>query len=60
MKLEIGKEYEVQNRFAVLEEIQGTGQFATAVLRDRWDNRFECDIGYVQEKQPVKKASKKK
>lgn len=59
MKLEIGKEYEVQGRFAVLEEIQGYGQFSTAVLLDRWDNRFECDISYVHEKQPVKKASKK-
>lgn len=46
MKLEIGKEYWVQQKFAVLEAIEGT----TAVCRDRWDSRFECDISYVQEK----------
>lgn len=45
-KLQVGKEYWVQQKFAVLEFISGN----TAVLRDRWDNQFECDISYIQEK----------
>lgn len=49
-KLTLGKEYWVQGRNAVLIEIQGTGQFADAVCRDRFDRTFTVNIGDVQEK----------
>lgn len=44
--LVVGKEYEVQQRFAVLERIEGS----TGVFRDRWDNYFECDLACAKEK----------
>lgn len=44
--LEIGKEYWVQMRNVVLENVIGN----TACCRDRWDYYFECDISYVKEK----------
>lgn len=46
----IGKEYEVQGKFAVLEAIEGNPPFQDGVFRDRWDNVFTCDMGYLQEK----------
>ena len=45
--LRVGKEYEVQGRFATLEAIEGD----EAVCRDRFDNRFKVSIGDVVEKQ---------
>lgn len=56
MELEIGKEYWIQQRYAILEAIEGN----TAVCRDRWDFRFECDIGEVLEKPSMKPLPKKK
>jgi hypothetical protein len=50
-KLKIGKEYEVQGRFAVLESIEGS----MVVMRDRWDNVFECEISYIKPKRKFKK-----
>lgn len=52
LKIEVGKEYEVQQRFAVVEQVCGS----TVVCRDRWDQVFECDIGYVKEKHIPKKS----
>ena len=51
--LVIGQEYEVQGRFAKLEAIEGTGDFAEAVCRDRWDNRFTVSVGDVVEKRHI-------
>lgn len=45
-KIEIGKEYEIQHRFAVVEKVVGH----TACCRDRWDFYFECDVCEVKEK----------
>ena len=49
-KLEIGKEYEVQNRYAVLESIEGS----EAVLRDRFDNQFKVNIEDLAQKKSIK------
>ena len=46
MKLIIGKEYYVHQKYAVLEAIEGS----YAVMRDRYHNRFECEKTDVQEK----------
>lgn len=46
VKLVIGKEYEVLQQFATLEAIEGD----TAVMRNRWDSRFEVNIGDLKEK----------
>lgn len=55
MKIKVGKEYEVQQRFATVEQVCGS----TVVCRDRFDNVFECDIGYVKEKKLPKSNGKK-
>lgn len=54
IKYMIGKEYEVQGRFATLEAIEGT-MFPEGVFRDRWDNVFRCEMGYVKEKKRIRK-----
>lgn len=51
LKIVVGKEYEIQQRFAVVEQVIGS----TVVCRDRWDNQFECDIACVREKKLPKK-----
>lgn len=43
----VGKEYEFSaGTFVKLEKIVGT----TAVVRDRWDTQFECELGQLKEK----------
>lgn len=52
MKYAIGKEYEFSvGCFVILEKIVGT----TAVVRDRWDAQFECELSELKEKKPKRK-----
>lgn len=46
MKLVIGREYDVHQKYAVLEAVEGS----TAVMRDRYHNRFECEKTDLREK----------
>ena len=46
IKLVVGREYEVHQKYATLEAIEGS----SVVMRDRWENRFECDPNDLQEK----------
>jgi hypothetical protein len=52
MKYVIGKEYEFSvGSFVKIEKIIGT----TAVVRDRWDTQFECELAQLREKKKFKK-----
>ena len=50
-KVKVGREYEVQGRFAEVIAIEGSD----VVCRDRFDNVFTVDKGEVQEKKAIKK-----